>query len=65
MTFRDSSLSTQRMKSFAIDSVKKWQFEYNRSTCFSNNYPEMNYKEENEDRVSVAPGEGKCPTNIL
>ena len=48
-----------------IDAVKKWQFEYNKSTCFSNNYPEISYKEDNGDRVSVAPGQGKCPTNIL
>ena len=47
------------------DPVKKWQFEYNRSTCFSNDYPEISYKEESGDRVSVAPGEGKHPSNIL
>ena len=47
------------------DFVKKWQFEYNRSTCFSNNYPEINYKEDTSAQLSVAPGEGKLPTNIL
>ena len=47
------------------DSVKKWQFEYNRSTCFSNNYPEINYKEDTSEEFSVAPGEGKLPSNIL
>jgi len=46
------------------DSVKKWQFPYNISTCFSNNYPEISYKDDSE-RVSVAPGEGKSPSNIL
>ena len=47
------------------DPVKKWQFEYNKSTCFSDNYPEIRYNEESNGRISVAPGEGKCPTNIL
>ena len=28
------------------DAVKKCQFEYNKSTCFINNYPEINYKED-------------------
>ena len=47
------------------DSVKKWQFNYNRSTCFSDNYPEISYKEDSNKRIAVAPGEGKCPSNIL
>ena len=47
------------------DSVKKWQFRYNRSTCFSNNYPEINYQDESLSHVSVAPGAGKTPSNIL
>ena len=28
------------------DSVKKWQFEYNRSICFSHDYPEIDYRED-------------------
>ena len=47
------------------DCIKRWQFDYNRSTCFSDNYPEINYKEINTDNISIAPGEGKMPTNIL
>ena len=47
------------------DCVKKWQFDYNQSTCFSNNYPEINYKEDTSEEISVAPGEGKLPSNIL
>ena len=35
------------------------------STCFSNNYPEISYKDEDDDRFSIAPGEGKHPSNIL
>ena len=45
--------------------MKKWQFEYNKSTCFSDNYPEINFKEDNLKNLSIAPGEGKLPTNIL
>ena len=47
------------------DSVKKFQFEYNKSTCFSDDYPEINFREDNSGNVSIAPGEGKTPTNIL
>ena len=47
------------------DPVKKWQFEYNRSTCFSHNYPEINYKEDMSQEFSVAPGEGKLPTSLM
>ena len=47
------------------DAVKKWQFNYNKSTCFSNNYPEIGYKEDTSNLLSIAPGEGKLPTNIL
>ena len=47
------------------DPVRKWQFEYNKSTCFSNNYPEINFKENANDAHEVAPGEGKTPSNVL
>ena len=47
------------------DSTRKWQFQYNSSTCFSDNYPEINYKDDIVDTISIAPGEGKIPTNIL
>ena len=46
------------------DPVKKWQFPYNKSTCFSHNYPEISYNDQSE-RISVAPGEGKYPSKIL
>jgi exonuclease III len=47
------------------DPVRKWQFQYNLSTCFSNNYPEISYKDDIANAVEVAPGEGKTPTNVL
>ena len=47
------------------DAIKKWQFGYNRSTCMSHNYPEINYQDKSIGQVSVAPGEGKRPSNIL
>ena len=53
--------------------AKKWQFQYNSSTYFSNDFPELDvHEEKNQDGTdekdkaySVAPGEGKKPTNIL
>ena len=47
------------------DPVKKWQFEYNSSTCFAHNYPEIDYQEDMSNEVSVAPGEGSMPTDIV
>ena len=44
-----------------LDPVKKWQFPYNKSTCFSDNYPGINYKEDTSNVFSIAPGEGKLP----
>ena len=48
---------------------RKWQFQYDTSTCFSNDFPELDVSENNTDAGnevhSVAPGEGKQPTNIL
>ena len=49
------------------DPSRKWQFQYNSSTCFSNDFPELDVDERGEDdntdgnntAHSVAPGEGK------
>ena len=43
------------------DPVARQQFEYNRSTCFANDLPEIGINMS----VSVAPAEGKVPRNIL
>ena len=45
------------------DPVKKYQFEYNKSLCMANKYPEISANE--SDTVSVAPGEGKIPKDIM
>ena len=45
------------------DPVKKYQFEYNKSLCMTNKYPEVSANE--QDVISVAPGEGKVPKDIL
>ena len=53
--------------------ARKWQFDYNKSTCFCKEFPELDVKEdsskdgpnEKDVIVSVAPGEGKIPTDIL
>ena len=44
------------------DSVAKFQFDYNRNTCFNNDIPEISIQEET---IKVAPGEGKIPKDIL
>ena len=47
------------------DAVAKFQFDYDRNTCFTNNVPEIGISETNDQCLSIAPGEGKVPTNIL
>ena len=47
------------------DPVAKNQFNYNRSTCFSHNHPEIDVEENSTDPVQVAPGQGKLPKNML
>ena len=45
------------------DAIKKFHFEYNKSLCMSNKYPEISPNEDMD--ISVAPGEGKIPKDIL
>ena len=46
-----------------MDPVKKYQFKYNESLCMIDKYPEIS---RNPDAsVSVAPGEGQFPKNIM
>ena len=47
------------------DPVRKWTFDYNKSSCFSNDYPELTHKDDDITAHAVAPGEGKRPTNVL
>ena len=55
------------------DAIQKWKFDFDRTTTFINDYPELDIKEtcsqnKNDplnDPIIVAPGEGKIPTNIL
>ena len=44
------------------DSAAKFQFDYNRNTCFTNDAPELDVQDK---PISVAPGQGKVPTCIL
>ena len=43
------------------DPIRKYQYDYNKTTCMTNKFPEANY----ESSLSFAPAEGKVPTNIL
>ena len=47
------------------DPVAKFQFEYNRNTCFGNDVPEISVPEQINEPLCIAPGEGKIPTNLL
>ena len=52
------------------DPVRKQQFDHNRNTCMTSNYPEIfvneNGKRDNKSKqFSFAPAEGNYPTNIL
>ena len=52
------------------DSIRKFQFDYDQSICLSQNFPEAFHLENTENmvensQISVAPGEGKIPENIL
>ena len=52
------------------DTRKKFQFDHNRNTCMTHNFPEAAVDESGkkkmpENEFSFAPGEGSYPTNIL
>ena len=47
------------------DVIAKSQFNYNRSTCFGNDHPEIGVEENTTDPIQVAPGQGKIPQSIL
>jgi hypothetical protein len=46
------------------DPIRKYQFNYDKSVCLTENYPEA-AETENCHRYSFAPGEGKIPENVL
>ena len=53
-----------------VDRIRKYQFDHNKNTCLTNNYPEAaadkNGKQVNTiNDLTFAPAEGNCPTNIL
>ena len=45
------------------DPVKRYQFEYNKSLCMASKYPEISTND--NELVSIAPGEGKIPKDIM
>ena len=54
----------------AKDTIRKHQFDHNRHTCLTNNYPEMfidqNGKSiERKGQLEFAPAEGNYPTNLI
>ena len=50
----------------ANDPVAKFQFDYDRSTCLTEKYPETGSTEQSTgNNLSFAPGEGRYPSDIL
>ena len=50
------------------DVVRKFQFDYDTSVCLVDKYPEATITEDispDSNQLSIAPGEGKKPENIL
>ena len=48
------------------DSVARFQFDYHANTCFANDVPEISVNENDGPKaISIAPGEGKVPKDIL
>ena len=48
------------------DAVRKWQFDYNKSLCLTNKYPEVTAAGNNDiPIIQIAPGEGKKPRDIM
>ena len=50
------------------DVIRKFQFDYDKSVCLVEQYPEAAIQEEDtidSNQISFAPGEGKIPENIL
>ena len=45
------------------DPVKKYQFKYNQSLYMTDKYPEVTVNQ--NESISIEPGEGKVPTDIL
>ena len=43
------------------DAIRKFQYDYNKTTCLTNNFPEV----ESESALNFAPAEGKIPKSIL
>ena len=71
--FEENEENTEEEKEMIYitkDTVRKHQFDHNKNTCMTSNYPEI-FLNENGERVnrsehlSFAPGEGSHPTNIL
>ena len=70
----EDMVDEESLKYMNEDSIQKWKFHQDNKTTYVNDYPEINVNEEGDGNtednplnvpVSVAPGEGKYPENIL
>ena len=62
--------SDDQVEEEEIDPIRKHQFDHNRNTCLTNNYPEAAVDKDGKvvrqlEELAFAPAEGNCPTNIL
>ena len=60
----DSEFEKEDFEYRTKDAVRKFQLDYDMTTCMVPKFPEGIPQTEEND-VSVAPGEGKIPSNIL
>ena len=48
-----------------MDPIRKFQFDYDKSVCLVDKFPEAALSDNQLNNISFAPGEGKVPENIL
>ena len=63
----DERLLYEEMEYRSKDPIRKFQIDYDKSVCLYAKFPEAFHveKEDQNLQLSVAPGEGKVPENIL
>ena len=67
LKLHDIAADDEEMEYRTKDPVRKFQIDYDKSICLSEKFPEAFHLENNKTlgELSVAPGEGKLPENIL
>ena len=58
---REKESEKEEEEYLKMDPVRKFQYDYNKTTCMTNKFPET----DSNSTLSFAPAEGKIPTSIL